>query len=272
MRCRSKWVTGALLATAMAQAALAEETGPWEKASISLGGVVASMDASARVGTPGSGIYFDVEDVLGLETSTSAARLDALYRFGQSRRHRVQFSWFDLDRDATRTLEQEIELDGTVYPIGTTVQSKFDLAFYIVRYGYSFIHDDRVDFAGSIGVHVTGIDFTVSAPSIGTTGEDITAPLPVVGVQFDVLLARNWYMRSSVEVLYLAFDGIKGGIVDSTLGVEYRPWRRFALGAGVNAIRVLLDGEEETDVPSMDFSAKFDFRYTGLLLYGKLMF
>jgi hypothetical protein len=60
--------------------------------------------------------------------------------------------------------------------------------------------------------------------------------------------------------------------VDSTLALEYRPWKRFALGAGLNSVRVLLEGEEDSSVPGIDLEAKFDFRYTGLLLYGKLLF
>jgi hypothetical protein len=269
---KGKLATAALLAAAMAQPALAEETGPWEKASIAVGGMLTSMDGSARVGAAGAGLEIDLENVLGLETSQSAFRVDALYRFGKSRRHRLDFTWFDLDRDATRTLETEIELDGVTYPVGTTVQSEFDLAFYNVRYSYSFIQDDRVDFAGSVGFHITDIGLSVSSATQGTTGEDVTAPLPLLGLRLDVLLTRNWYMRSSLEALYLAFDGFKGAIVDSTLALEYRPWKRFALGTGLNSVRVLLEGEEDSSVPGIDLEAKFDFRYTGLLLYGKLLF
>jgi hypothetical protein len=272
MRSTTMVLVSVILATAHLRPLLAEETGPWEKASISLGGMITSMDGSARIGAPGAGLEIDLENVLGLETSQSAFRVDALYRFGRSRRHRIDFTWFDLDRDATRTLETEIELDGTTYPIGTTVHSEFDLAFYNVRYSYAFILDDRVDFAGSIGVHVTDIGLSVSSATQGTTAEDVTAPLPLIGLRLDVLLARNWYMRSSVEALYLAFSGYKGAIVDTTLALEYRPWKRFALGAGVNSLRVLLEAEEDSNVPGMDFDAKFDFRYTGLLLYGKVLF
>jgi hypothetical protein len=259
-------------AAMLAWPAFGADTGPWEKASIALGGMIASMDTSAQVGLSGAGVAIDVEDILGLETSQSAFRVDALYRFGKSRRHRLDFTWFDLNREATRTLETEIEVEGTIYPVGTTVQSVFDLTFYNVRYGYSFLHDERVDFAGSIGLHVTEIGLSVSDATIGTRGENVTAPLPLLGLRLDVLLTPRWYIRSSWEALYLAYDGARGAISDSTLAVEYRPWNRFSLGAGINAVRLTLEGEKDTGTPGFDFAAKFDLAYTGLLLYGKLMF
>jgi hypothetical protein len=121
-------------------------------------------------------------------------------------------------------------------------------------------------------LHVTEVGLTVAAATIGERGENVTAPLPLLGLRLDVVLTPKWYIRSSWEALYLAYDGAKGAISDATVAVEYRPWNRFAFGAGLNVVRVLLEGEEDTGTPGFDFAAEFDFAYTGFLLYGKLMF
>jgi hypothetical protein len=261
-----------VLVAALAVPALGENGGPWEKASVAVGGMITSLDSTASVGLPGASLEIDVEDVLGLATSESSFRVDALYRFGESRRHRVDFSWFDLNRKATRTLETAIEVDGVTYPVSTTVDSEFTLTFYNVRYSYSFVQDDRVDFSGSFGLHVTDIGLSVSSASQGTQGEEVTAPLPLLGMRLDVLLTPRWYVRTSWEVLYLSYDGATGILSDSTIAAEYRPGKRFAVGAGLNSVRVRLEGEEDTGVPGLDFSAKFTLGYTGLLLYGKVLF
>jgi hypothetical protein len=265
-------VVASALVGALAMPALGQNTSPWERASIAVGGMIADIDSSAQIGLGGTGLEIDVEDVLDLDSSQSSFRVDALYRFGSSRRHRIDFTWFDLDRDGTKTLSRNIDVDGVTYPVGTTVQSEFDLAFYNVRYSYSFVHDDRIDLAGSIGLHVTEVGLSVSSAAQGKRGEDVTAPLPVLGVRLDVLLAPKWYVRTSWEVLYLAYDGAEGAISDAMVAVEYRPWQRFALGAGLNAVRFRLEGEEGSDFPELDVNAKFELDYTGLLLYGKLMF
>ena len=256
--------------TVAIQPAFAEQSGPWEKWSLSLGGFAASLSNDVRIGTPGVGAEINLEDALGLKSSETVFRVDGAYRFGSSRRHRVDFTWFDLSREATRTLTEDINVDGTIYPVGTTVDSEFDLAFYNVRYSYSFLQDDRVDFAGSVGLHVTDIGLAVSAAGIGTAGDAVTAPLPLIGVRLDVALTEKWYMRSSVEAMYVETADFKGHISDMLLAAEYRAWKNFAIGAGLNAVRMSLEVDDESS--GVNFEGSFNSDFVGLLLYGKVRF
>lgn len=194
----------AALTVCMQPAVAQQNGGPWEKWSLGLGGFASTLGSDVRIGKPGVGAEIDLDEALGMESSDTVFRIDAAYRFGSSRRHRLDFTWFDLSREATKTLTQDINIDGTTYPVGTTVDSEFDLAFYNVRYSYSFLQDDRVDLAGSVGLHVTDIGLTVRAPVQGTAGDSVTAPLPLIGARLDVALTEKWYARSSVEFLYLA--------------------------------------------------------------------
>ena len=261
-----------LLALAMwvEQAVAEQPVGPWEKWNLSVGAYAATLGTDVRVGTPGVGAQIDLENVLGLDSSETVVRIDAAYRFGSSLRHRWDFTWYDLSRDATRTLTEDINVDGKIYPIGTTVDSKYDLAFYNVRYSYSFLQDDRVDFAGSVGFHVTHIGLAVQAAGIGTAGDVVTAPLPLVGGRLDVALTERWYVRSSIEFMYLKFGDFKGQMTDMTVGAEYRAWKNFAIGGGLNSVRLSLDADKESSGVTMAGDMKSNI--LGLTLYGKLMF
>ncbi len=252
------------------QPAFAEQSGPWEKWSLSLGGFAASLSNDVRIGSPGVGAEINLENALGLESSETVLRVDAAYRFGSSRRHRMDLTWFDLSREATKTLERDINIGGTIFPVGTTVDSKFDLAFYNVRYSYSFIQDDRVDFAGSVGLHVTDFGLAVHAAGLGTAGDSVTAPLPLIGGRLDVVLTDKWTMRSSVEVMYVELNNFKGQVSDMLVAAEYRAWKNLAIGAGLNAVRMALDVDEESSRLNFEGSVNSDF--VGLLLYGKLLF
>lgn len=244
---------------------------PWEKWSLSVGGFVASLSNTARIGAPGVALEFDLESALGLESSQTVFRVDASYRFGGDNRHRFDFTWFDLSRDATKTLQRQIIIDGVTYPIGTTVNSAYELAFYNVRYGYSFIKDDRIDFAGSLGLHITdfGLFLNDTAGLIEAGGDSVTAPLPLVGIRLDVALTEKWYFRSSLEAFYLEYDDFAGSITDSLLAAEYRAWEHFALGVGVNSVRMQLENDDSL---GLNFDGKFRSDFVGLMLYGKAMF
>lgn len=267
-------VAAVALCSAASQALAQQDTeasDPWGKWSISGGVFVSNFDNTVRIGEPGIGLEIDLEETLGLQSSQSVFRIDSAYRFGTDNRHRVDFTWFDLSRNATRTLQQDINIGGVTYPIGTTVNSEYDFAFYNVRYAYSFIKDDRIDFAGSLGLHITQVGLFVSdsAGVIGTGGDSVTAPLPLLGVRLDVALTPKWYVRSSAEALYLSFGDFTGSITDILLAGEYRGWEHFALGVGLNAVRVQI---ENNNAMGLDFNGKVQSNFTGLMLYGKAMF
>lgn len=249
--------------------ARAQVSDPWEQWSVSAGFFLAGLNSEARIGLPGVGTAIDLERGLGLTTSRSAFRADAGYRFGGTRRHRVELSWIDLSRTATRSLYTEIDIGGKRYPVGTLVSSRFDLSFYNVRYSYSFLRDDRVDLAASIGLHVTDLGLLVKSESFGAAGDAVTAPLPLVGGRTDVVLAPRWHLRTSFEVLYLKLSGFEGFLSDLVLTTEYRAWERLAFGAGFNTLRFNLQMEKNT--AGLDFTGTVKIDFVGVLLYGKLV-
>ena len=240
---------------------------PWEKWSLAVGGFITDLDNTVRIGAPGIGVEVDLEDTLGLDRTQAVYRLDGSYRLGSSRRHRVDVTWFDLSRAATRVLEEEIEIDGIVYPVGTTVRSEFDLRFLNARYSYSFYQDDRVDLAASLGLHITDVGLAVEEATRGTRGDALTAPLPLIGARLDVAITPNWYMRSHAQALWVKFGDIEGRIADLLLAAEYRGWDRFAVGAGVNSLRLFVESRDWGG-----FNGRIESNFVGLMLYGKVLF
>lgn len=244
---------------------------PWEKWYISGGAFLADLDNSIRYGRPGVGLEFDVEETLGLKRSQTVFRFEGGFRFGGNNRHRLDFTWFDLSRDAIRDLRRDVTLPGgIVIPIGVTVESQFDLEFYNARYSYSFIKDDRIDFAGSLGLHVTRLGLLlneVGGPAAG--GDRVTAPLPAIGGRLDVALTPKWYLRSSLEVFYLEYDKFTGSLADILVSAEYRAWEHFSLGLGVNSVRIRVENDDSL---GLGFDGDFSSDFVGLMLYARAMF
>jgi hypothetical protein len=253
------------------------EEKPWEKFGANFGVFLSNIDTSFRIGS-GLGVDLDVEELLGLDATTSVFRLDALWRFSENRRHRLDFSWFSIKRDATTRIIQDITIgegsDQITIDSGTDVSSFFDLDIYEIGYSYSFFQDDRIDVAAGIGAYIMPLDFGLKVT--GLVAEEgsakFTAPLPVVGLRMDIALTPKWFIRTGGQVFYIEFDNFTGSLLKVRAAVEYNPWKHVGLGLGFDTLNALIEADGDTDWPGVDLNGKVDFSYTGLQLYVRLFY
>ena len=250
---------------------------PWEKFGIQAGYFLSAVDSGFRLGT-GIGVDIDVEDLLGLDSSNSVFRVGALWRFTNNRRHRLDFSWFSLNRDGSRQILQDIVIDdkdGNEIPInaGSTVDAFFDLDIYQLAYSYSFIQDDRLDLAVQIGAYIMPIDVGLSvAGAIDEEGSArFTAPLPVLGLRMDVALTPHWFIRTGAQAFYLEYDNFKGSILEVNAALEYKPWEHVGIGLGFDTLRINVEAEGE-DYPGIDLNGNVNFGYAGVQLYLRFFY
>lgn len=246
---------------------------PWERFSLSLGGFVATLESTVvlGVGKLGTGIEINAEDAMGLDSSLTVFRGDAFVRLGNSRRHRLDFGYYDLSRKGTRNLTKDIEFNGNTYPIGTTVNSTLDYKIIKGGYSYSLLQDKRVDIALGGGLFVIPVDFEISAIGRSTTSESITAPLPFAHFRADIALTRKLFLRQTYEFFYIKVNSFEGGLFNGLLALEYNPWKYIGFGVGYNIFRVGLKAEGG-DYPNIDLTGKFNLNYSGLMLYARTWF
>ena len=102
---------------------------------------VRDADTTYRVdeaeGIEGTTVNFKRD--LGVSESDDAPRVDGYYRF--TPRHRIDFSWFKVEREGTRTIDIDIEFEDETFTVGTQVDSFTNLETLKVAYIYSFHHD-----------------------------------------------------------------------------------------------------------------------------------
>ncbi|MFT5478944.1 MAG: hypothetical protein ACI8Y8_004317, partial [Planctomycetota bacterium] len=123
---------------------------------LSMGGVIyASFDTSVRVSTPVVlGALLDLEDLLGVDSSTSVGRLDASYAF--NRRHRVDLAYYDIRRSGTRNTLSDLDIGDVVIPAGG-IQTEFNTEVLKLSYRYNFVRDYRTAIGASFGFHTMQI-------------------------------------------------------------------------------------------------------------------
>jgi len=112
---------------------------PWEKLSVTFGYFLTNFRSDVSLGP----FSLNLEDVLGLDSTTSQYRVGAHYRAW--RRHHFHFSFYDLSRDATKTLEASLPETDPPVEAGALVESNLDITIYQAGYSFSFWNDDRVD-------------------------------------------------------------------------------------------------------------------------------
>jgi len=254
-----------------------QQKDPWEKYSITIGGFISTVNTSIRFGS-GLGIDIDAEELLDVDSSNTVFRVGGLWRFTDTKRHRLDLSWFAYHRDGSSTVGNTLEIedpDGNIIIIlpGTDVDSLLNIDIFQLAYSYSFLLDDRIDLAAIFGLFIMPIDIELEVSGLGG-GEGIlnfTAPLPSFGLRMDLALAPKWFFRSGAQIFYLEYQEFKGSLLTMHGAVEYKPWDRIGLGLGIDSFTVKLEAEDE-DYPYMDFRGNVEFNYVGLQLYARIFF
>ncbi len=254
-----------------------QQKDPWETYAITIGGFISTVDTSIRLGS-GFGLYVDAEDLLGLDSKNTVFRVGGLWRFTDNKRHRLDLSWFAFHRDGSSTVGSTIEIEDkngdiiTILP-GTEVDTLLNIDIYQLAYSYSFLQDDRIDFAALFGLYVMPIDFKIEVSGlIDEEGAiDIIAPFPTFGLRMDFVLTPKWFFRSSAQIFYLEYQKFKGNVLTMHGAIEYKPWERISFGLGIDSFNLKLEAEGE-DYPYIDFIGSLEFKYVGFELYTRIFF
>jgi hypothetical protein len=264
----ARWA--AALAAAMGSAvpaAHAQEPANRERASIVLGAFVTEPEITARVDSSinNAGTELNLGDDLGLETSATVARLGGYYWF--SRRHRLDTSWFSLSLDGGRTIDETIEFGDEIFTINTRVETRADLDIIQASYTFAALIRERSFLGISGGMHTSKTGITLAAPVTATSeSDDVTAPLPVIGVRGDWQFAEQWTLRAAWQWFGIEIDDIDGHLTDTYVAVDYGFRDRFAVGLAFNDTG--LDVEQERRVSS----SSLNWGYDGWMLYFKTDF
>jgi hypothetical protein len=239
-----------------------------ERASVLLGMFITDRATSARLddssGSGGSDI--DLENDLGLEDSTSVFRFGGYFWFKP--RHRFDFSIFDLSRDATRQIQETIDFGDQTFQINTTVTTANDVTIYKADYTFAALNRPR-GFLGIIGgLYVSANKLSISNPTLGVAeSEDLTAPLPVVGVRGEYAITERIALRGAVQWFGIDTGDVEGRLVDSYIGADYTFGKRFAVGLALNDVSLNVDATDDTG-----WNGELDWGYDGVLLYFKTDF
>ena len=266
---RTPWLTAAIAivsATAISSAAAQDE---WrgERGSVLLGAFVTDRDTSTRLDSAsGEGTDLDLEEDLGLESSMSVARIAGYYWL--TPRHRLDAGYFDLSRSAANPIQETIRFGDRTFEIDTFIETKNDVSILKADYTFAALAREHGYLGITGGLYVAEMTMTLSAPRLGSSeSEDLTAPLPVVGLRGDYAITDRLTLRGAAQWFALETDDVGGTLRDIYVGADYGLGKRMARGLAYNEVAMGITANE-----AYGFQGSVDWSYDGLLLYFKLGF
>ena len=220
--------------------------------------------ASVAEGPVNVGLAVDFNRDLGLADSESIPRIDGYYRF--SSRNAISFTFFDVTRGATRTLEREIKWFDKEFEIDDVLQSHFDQQTLRASWRYSIFHSPKAELAVSAGLHLTNFDMGIECISPTCTGADqasvdLPVPLPVIGFAFGYRISRRWDFSGSTEHFMIEVGGFDGAMTDTRINFSHHTFKNVGFGFGWNRIHT------DLEVDTSDFLGSLNTRLDGLQAY-----
>jgi hypothetical protein len=237
-----------------------------DRFSVGVGTFLLSTSTRVRVdGTVGSGAVIDAERDLGLHDA-DRFRIDTYWRFAE--RHKVRAMYFDTKRTAEHTIDRDLQVGDTVFPIDARLDASMQTRVAELAYEYAFIHRDNYEVTGSFGVHNLAFDLDLSASqtSSGQTlalarSANADGPLPVIGLRGIWRLNERFYLDGQLQFFRISMEPYDGRLEDYNASLVWTPFKHVGFGVGYNEFVT------RVDVSAARFSGDLRWRYGGARLF-----
>ena len=215
-----------------------------------------------RSPTVPAGVIISFDEDLGVEERDVTPRIDGFYRF--NRRHRIDFSYFQIKREGTSFIGVDIPGEIINGPVneGTLVTTTFDEKIFKINYLFSFLNTEKAEFGLGGGLHMTDYDLTiqpVGGPPV-TSGTQLI-PLPVASALASYQISPRWSFMARLDIFALQYQDFSGSMSDMRLVLEHHTFKNVGFGFGLN--RFDLNVEASND----DILGEIDNTYNGFLIY-----
>ncbi|MCZ8135681.1 MAG: hypothetical protein O9266_05205 [Porphyrobacter sp.] len=216
------------------------------------------------------GTLISLEDQLGFETDASS--IDVTLGAKIDDRFFTEASVFALRRSTEVTLDDAIEVEDVVYPVGAQVKSDFETDVFRLSFGYRFVKKDNWELAAMVGAHLTDFAFrVVGEASVGTeqrteveSGRTVLAPLPVVGLQAKYRPAKWLELRARGDVFDIEVGAYDGRLVNLEASATAAITGNLAAGVAFRTT------DYRVRVNANRYAANLDYSFDGLRLFLRL--
>jgi hypothetical protein len=244
----------------------AEKSPELETVKLNLGAFIPFFNSELRVDSPtlGKGTNLDLEDRLGLDEEITEFRVDGYLRFFD--RHRFQLGYYNISRSARAQLTNPIQFGDIIFP-AIAVSTDTDISIYEASYMFSFLQNDSLELAASLGAQILDIEASITG-SGGLLRESAEAvgPIPVIGLDLIYRFSTDLSLTSRIQFFTLEVDKYDGTLIDFRAALEYMFLENFGLGVGYNFFGI------DVEVDGSNFLGEVDYEFQGVQVFGVFRF
>ena len=250
----------------------AEETAEWrdwplgDRAGLIVGSFFANLETTVRVdGTNGTlGTEISFERNLGLDDTKTRPVAQAFWRFRE--RHRLDFTYLNLDRSGDSVSSVDIRFGDQVFQANLPLQAFFDVEIFNIGYSYSILFDEKKDWSVGLALSFQDLEVgllgtVIDQPLALSESDSVLAPLPTFTTRFSYALTPNWILDADAGYFTIGVDlgdgRLDGTIVSVSAGLRWKPIERFSLSLVYKYFDV------DADVEASRLNWAVDYRYHG---------
>jgi hypothetical protein len=211
------------------------------------------------------GTALDMESDLGLEDSDDLWQLDARLRF--SKRFAMEASYFEIGRSGQSTLSTTVNFGDTNFPVNADAETEFDTDILAASLRFSFIHNDTMELAGSLGAYWMTVDAGITVPALSLSeSADVGAPLPLLGMDFRFNFLPKLALNVRGRYFGVDIEDIDGSLTNFNIGLQYDVFDFFGIGLGYESFDFDVTSNNE------DFPGFLRFEYKGPKIFTTFQF
>lgn len=228
-------------------------------------GINSSLRADGANGNVGTEI--DFEDDLDLSDNKTLPAIELGWRINDD--WVLQGQYYSLGRRTSATLDREIIVGDTVYPVNGSVGAGFDSDVYRFTIGNLLIQSEKLEVGLGIGLH--GTDFSVFIEGEGTLsgqssrfrreGRSIFAPLPTIGAFGQWEPAERLTLSGRLDWLSLTIDDYSGRLINAEAAVAYRLFKHLDAGVAYRYVDYRLRVSQD------DWNGRVRYQFSGPSLF-----
>lgn len=207
----------------------------------------------------------DLDETFKLNRGEDSFNLDFIWRFSKNKFWSVSGEYFKVGDKKTVTLDEEVEWDDVVYPIGGEVTASYRVALYRIFFGRVISTGQKHELGGGLGIHGLNIKGTIEGngfvgdESVGFERREVKGflPLPNIGLYYIWTPSSKWALSAKLDWFGIELDNISGGLWNVSPGVTFQ----IIENLGINANYQFLNFNANVD--SNSWNGGFDLSFSG---------